>query len=142
MDSYETLRMGDDPWEAEIYSEYIGVLEVRILNSKSVIVHNLEVVKDENKLVFPLEYHSSDKSHQIRIVEKRNEPNYMLFLVNGKVYSPAEARKSRKDNKGVAIRMGKNSIKEYLSEQNISLPAEMALETVGILSHFYKSAHF
>ncbi len=142
MDSYETLRMGDDPWEAEVYSEYIGVLEVRILNSKSEVVHYLDVVKGEKKLVIPLEYHSSDKSHQIRIVEKRNEPNYMLFLVNGKVYSPAEARKLRKDNKGVAIRMGKNSIEEYLSEQNISLPAEMALETVGILSHFYKSAHF
>ena len=72
-DRYETLRMGEDEWEAEIFSDYIGPLEVRILNSDFEIVHRLEVDKKEKKMILPLEYISDDKSHQIRIVEKKTK---------------------------------------------------------------------
>lgn len=44
-DRYETLRIGDDTWEVEIYSDYVGYLELRILNSKFEVVHKVDVLK-------------------------------------------------------------------------------------------------
>ena len=71
---YETLRMGENEWEAEIFSEYKGPIEIRILNSKFDIVHTVRVNKTTNKITLPLDYKANSKDHQIRIIELNSRP--------------------------------------------------------------------